>query len=109
MKYTLTYTGKEINTAIGNALNLQEALQDKQDKLTAGDGIQIEEDGTITATGSSSVVYKEGVENFPKEGTSGTVYVDTLTNLMYRWDKETSTYVQIGGIGENIILNGGNA
>ena len=50
MKYTLTYTGKEINTAIGNALNLQEALQGKQDKLTAGYGIQIEEDGTITAT-----------------------------------------------------------
>ena len=59
MKYTLTYTGKEINTAIGNALNLQEALQDKQDKLTAGDGIQIKEDGTITAT----VVDKKYIDN----------------------------------------------
>ena len=54
MKYTLTYTGKEINTAIGNALNLQEALQDKQDTLTAGNGIKIDVDGTISCTNSSS-------------------------------------------------------
>lgn len=39
------------------------------------------------------VVEKDGVSNFPKTGEPGKIYVDTKTNLTYRWGG--TTYVEI--------------
>lgn len=89
--------------------DIENIEQTKQNKLTAGNGITIQEDGTITATAASSVVYGDGTESFPVKGVSGVIYMDTKSNTMYRWDEETSAYVQVGGISEGVILYGGNA
>ena len=48
-------------------------------------------------------------EDFPTTGEAEFIYIDTSSNGMYRWDEETSGYVQVGGISEGVILYGGNA
>ena len=37
------------------------------------------------------------MSGFPETGVSGTVYIDTSTNYMYRWDAGETDYTQIGG------------
>lgn len=63
--------------------------------------------GTVTqlATGGGASVYS-AVSSFPASGSSSTLYLETSTNRLYRWDS-TGNYVEIGTIGGIVDADGG--
>ena len=53
------------------------------------------------------VLEYDSKNDFPKDGETGKIYVDTSTNLTYRWSG--STYIQVGGKDLNVVQNTGNS
>lgn len=66
--------------------------------------------GTVTqlATGSGGGASAySGTSSFPATGSSSTLYLDTSSNRLYRWDS-TGNYVEIGTIGGIVDADGGS-
>ena len=85
-------------TKMQNVTGLINALSDKQSKLTAGDGIVIE-NGIIHVTDNileSHVVTETSYFDFPAIGDSNTIYVDNSTGRSYKWESDELRYICIG-------------
>lgn len=102
-----TYTYSEVGAApashthtIANITGLQGALDAKiasSEKGAASGVAQLNENGKVPVSQLpsyvSDVLEYAGVANFPSTGEVGKIYVDTKTNLTYRWGG--STYAEI--------------
>lgn len=60
---------------------------------------------TALATGGGASLYSS-TSSFPATGVSTTLYLDTSSNRIYRWDS-TGNYVEIGTIGGIVDADGG--
>jgi hypothetical protein len=88
------------NHIISNVDGLQSALDSKTNSslLGAANGVaQLDANGFVPASQLPSyvddILEYNGIVNFPATGESGKIYVDTLTNLTYRWSG--SSYTEI--------------
>lgn len=63
--------------------------------------------GKIVETNTGGVVPAEGVENFPKVGEEGKIYLDKASSTIYLWDGEN--YVAVGYNYTDVSFDGGNA
>lgn len=88
------------NHIISNVDGLQSALDSKTNSslLGAANGVaQLDANGFVPASQLPSyvddILEYNGIVNFPVTGESGKIYVDTLTNLTYRWSG--SSYTEI--------------
>lgn len=90
---------------------LLNSLQQKQDKLTAGEGITIE-NGVISTTSASSIVNAKTHLDFPSIGNPNVIYKAEEERKLYQWDEEGLTYVALDSGAEMPdveIIHGGNA
>lgn len=63
--------------------------------------------GSMVEIGAgSSVSFYAASSSFPGTGASSTIYLDSSSNRMYRWDS-TGNYVEIGTIGGIVDADGG--
>ena len=91
--------------------NVSQTTGDSTDKVmsqkAATDNFAHLVDGKVPASQLPSyvddVVEYDSKNNFPEPGETGKIYVDTSTNLTYRWSG--STYIQVGG-GDLALENG---
>ena len=72
--------------------NSKEIFSDKEHKHVISD---------ITGLDDSLKYFAEknayaGIVNFPTVGKPGNIYIDTLTNKLYRWDDDTIKYYCVG-------------
>jgi phage-related tail fiber protein len=104
----ITATSNEVNYLSGVSSNIQTQINGKQPNLgfvpenSANKGIangysSLGPDGKIPASQLPSyvddVMEFNGVANFPTPGETSKIYVDTSTNIIYRWSG--STYIVI--------------
>ena len=85
-------------TQIQNVIGLANSLSSKQDTLTAGSGIIIE-DGVIKITDNlleSHVVTEDSYFDFPAVGDGNTIYIASDTGRSYKWDSDELKYICIG-------------
>lgn len=61
---------------------------------------------TALATGGGAAVYG-ATSSFPATGSASTLYLDTSSSRIYRWDS-TGNYVEIGTIGGIVDADGGS-
>lgn len=88
-----TYTPVEIG--LGNVTN---DAQVKRSEMGVANGVAtLNQDGLVPSTQLPSyvddVLEYSGVSQFPRPGTDGKIYIDTTTNITYRWSG--SDYVEI--------------
>jgi len=73
---------------------------------TGHDGKVLSTNGTAaswTEIASDSVLEYASSADFPGTGVVNTLYVATNTNLLYRWDTDTSTYILLGDTPTTIV------
>ena len=86
------------NTKSQNVIGLTNLLSNKQDTLTAGSGIVIE-NGVIHVTDNlleSHVVTENSYFDFPAVGDGNTIYIASDTGRSYKWDSDELKYICIG-------------
>ena len=113
---TLKYKDKQGNeyvwypvTKVQNVIGLTNVLSNKQDALTAGDGVQIQNNViSIDRSGiSGSVFTAASLYDFPSVGNSTFLYVDQSRNKIYRWDPDNLKYYVVGSDYDDIeVVNG---
>ena len=122
LKNTLAVVGTntlDINTIKETLTSINNTLQDKQDKLKAGDGITIASDGTISVTNTSTLGFQYKIvtrlpsppgkdyENIiylvpNQQGIEGNIFTEYICineNSRYIWE-------QIGSLTTDVNLNG---
>lgn len=102
---TIKYRDKDGNihvaypvTKLQNVIGLTTALTSKQDVLSAGSGIVIE-NGVIHVTDNlleSHVVTEDSYFDFPAVGDGNTIYIASDTGRSYKWDSDELRYICIG-------------
>ena len=99
---TESYSQTEVN----NLLNT------KQNNLTAGAGITIAENGTISATTAINLVYVASFSDLPSTGALNTIYLIAAQSTEpnnnydeYIWDSNNSRYEKIGTISTEVDLS----
>lgn len=102
---TIKYRDKDGNihvtypvTKLQNVIGLGNILSSKQDVLSAGSGIIIE-DGIIKVTDNlleSHVVTEDSYFDFPAVGDGNTIYIASDTGRSYKWDSDELRYICIG-------------
>ena len=102
---TIKYRDKDGNihitypvTKVQNVIGLANVLSSKQDVLSAGSGIIIE-DGVIKVTDNlieSHVVTEDSYFDFPAVGDGNTIYIASDTGRSYKWDTDELKYICIG-------------
>lgn len=50
---------------------------------------------SLLPTSLDDVLEFEGIENFPSTGSIGIIYVDKVTDKLYRWDDTSGNYIQL--------------
>ena len=85
-------------TKVQNVIGLTNVLSSKQEKLTPGEGIQIQDNVvSIDKSGiSGSVFTATSLYEFPSVGNSTFLYVDQSKNKIYRWDPDNLKYYVVG-------------
>lgn len=87
-----------ISALSGNLSNVTNDAQVKRSEMGVSDGVAtLDSNGLIPSSQLPSyvddVVEYQSLQDFPESGSTGKIYVDTTTNLTYRWSG--STYVEI--------------
>jgi hypothetical protein len=60
--------------------------------------------------GDSAIIQKTTYLEFPNIGSSSYLYIDTTTNISYRWDNTSKKYYSLNADYKNIKqISGGNA
>jgi hypothetical protein len=88
-------------------------LAEKQKALTAGAGITILEDGTISATTALSLAYYPSLSDLPSVGALNTIYMIPSSQQVepsnnydeYIWDTNNTRYEKIGTISTQVDLS----
>ena len=85
-------------------------LDTKQDKLTAGEGIKIE-NNIISLTGVDKEIVFATKADFPYIGKENILYVAKDEKVLYIWDLESNDYVPVPekSMSDIDVINGGNA
>lgn len=121
LKNTLAVVGTNtlnINTINTTLTNINTTLQKKQDKLTAGDGITIDPDGTISVTNTSTLGFQYKIVKMlpspPRKDYENIIYlvpntqgVDGNIFIEYICINKDSTYIweQIGSLTTDVNLD----
>lgn len=121
LKNTLAVVGTNtlsINDINGTLATINNTLQNKQDKLTAGDGITIDPDGTISVTNTSTLGFQYKIVKMlpspPKKDYENIIYlvpnsqgVDGNIFIEYICINKDSTYIweQIGSLTTDVNLD----
>ena len=122
LKNTLTVVGANtlnIETINSTLTNINNTLQNKQDKLTPGDGITIDPDGTISVTNTSTLGFQYKIVKMlpspPKKDYENIIYlvpntqgVDGNIFTEYICINKDSNYIweQIGSLTTDVNLDG---
>ena len=122
LKNTLAVVGANtlnIETINTTLTNINTTLQKKQDKLTAGDGITIDPDGTISVTNTSTLGFQYKIVKMlpspPKKDYENIIYlvpntqgVDGNIFIEYICINKDSNYIweQIGSLTTDVNLDG---
>ena len=107
--YDKTY----INTYLYTRAAVDLLLAEKQKVLTAGVGITILEDGTISATTSLALAYYPSLQDLPSVGALNTIYMIPSSQPAepnnnydeYIWDTTNTRYEKIGTISTQVDLS----
>ena len=63
------------------------------------------EDTGVNAYADTAVFIYNTKDDFPKEGSSNSLYIDKLENNAYRWDDDTSTYIQLSTVDSSSLIS----
>lgn len=101
---TLTSYTETINS-------IKEKLGNKQDKLTAGEGIKIENNIISAVYENLEQLKFANKAQFPYQGQEDVLYIAKDKKIIYLWDVVSQDYVSISGVSmpDIEIINGGDA
>lgn len=91
--------------------SIEEKLGNKQDKLTAGEGIKIENNIISAVYGNLEQLKFANKAQFPYQGQENVLYIAKDEKIIYLWDVVSQDYVSISGASmpDIKIINGGDA
>ena len=91
--------------------SIEEKLGNKQDKLTAGEGIKIENNIISAVYESLEQLKFANKAQFPYQGQEDVLYIAKDEKIIYLWDVVSQDYVSISGssIPDIEIIDGGDA
>lgn len=91
--------------------SIEEKLGNKQDKLTAGEGIKIENNVISAVYEKLEQLKFANKAQFPYQGQEDVLYIAKDEKIIYLWDVVSQDYVSISGASmpDIEIINGGDA
>ena len=96
---------KLTSSGINNVYNVERA---EGEVLQEGDGFTKENMNDLEERIEKGIESVENIEEtlstFPESGSSKILYIDIETNIIYRWDTATSSYIAVGRGTDNIVF-----